>query len=664
MVTAEEPKELTADEKVARIATMAAAGIMFVVALLGICSVFLPWWVGAAGTGNISRDPTHIGVDSTITLWGYELIMRVPVSPDSTDLHTVTTVSDWSAFCTAEEIRIRTWPTECVTIEAARAFSILTAIIALGATVALMGGLFEPLALLAGAVLDFLTGLFAAVGLVTGVLTATGGLLGVGFFMLVASAVLCALSMALTLYAAAKAMPLEDPHAGKDGAHLTRMQKSEAARDEATKVKERLEANVRRISQDDQDMLGEGGLEEGPDEPTKTYYKLGMVIEWSQKHGPADGQEIPLELLEEAFQEMDGDGSGKVDIDELVLALRSCGLPASMAATQALVKSIDKNSDGDLDIHEFVDYFRLQEELERFQHVSEQRAQFLSIVCSGCFLFHIVIVGALLMLFIQMDEAETDPQNYSIMKNALVVCAVNLGILLLVVILIPAVKLTLGANAAAWRRHYDKRFTKVKKKRQSSEEASYECRFRCGYKGDLKEVQTHEKNCPVRGGQPLPQGGLRQAGWTGGGDQGPHVNAAIFGASYRVKKAQAALAHLNRDYRECMNGCGFAGSNEEVTKHEYMCPLRRRQSVVSAEGGGQAPPPPGVILGDDGTMDRYDPLAFRLEQMNQLGSVQPRTFVTMASRDTGQQPGGAERTANPNNNMLALEYGRTGSSFR
>merc|ERR1712094_105292 len=39
-----------------------------------------------------------------------------------------------------------------------------------------------------------------------------------------------------------------------------------------------------------------------------------------------DDDEIPTKMLEDAFAEIDGDGSGSIELDELVDALKLCGL--------------------------------------------------------------------------------------------------------------------------------------------------------------------------------------------------------------------------------------------------------------------------------------------------------------------------------------------------
>merc|ERR1719162_1450120 len=100
-----------------------------------------------------------------------------------------------------------------------------------------------------------------------------------------------------------------------------------------------------------------------------------------RKPGPdGDDDEIPVKMLEDAFEE------------------------------------IDKNASGDIDLREFIEFFRHIEDLNRFQKKSAKRQQFMSFLLNFCFLADIVVVGVLLMMFIRMD-ANDNPDTYAIMKN-------------------------------------------------------------------------------------------------------------------------------------------------------------------------------------------------------------------------------------------------------
>jgi hypothetical protein len=213
-----------------------------------------------------------------------------------------------------------------------------------------------------------------------------------------------------------------------------------------------------------------------------------------------DDDEIPTRMLEDAFAEIDGDGSGSIDLDELVGALRQCGLAVSDTACDTIMREIDKNASGDVDLREFIEFFRNIEELSRFGKKAAARQQFLSFLLNFCFLGDIVVVGVMLMMFIRMDEADS-PDTYSIIKNLLMALSAFLGILFLMVILMPILRLALGPTA-------------------SRMQAQYEL---------AQEIKKSQKK-PVN--EEVEDTGPRMAGY-GPDDPPPPVNAAMFGRSYR-----------------------------------------------------------------------------------------------------------------------------------
>mmetsp|Transcript_50133 Transcript_50133/g.151889 ORF Transcript_50133/g.151889 Transcript_50133/m.151889 type:complete len:655 (-) Transcript_50133:137-2101(-) len=641
---------------------------------MGCCAVALPWWPAARASSIVTAEPA---TRASISLWTYEVEVSVPISPDSPDMQLQTLESTWDELCEEEERKHRKVPSKCVQIKCARAFSLLVPILCLFAILALLAGLQEPLALLAGAALTVLAALCSAAGVVSAMMIGTAGLVGPGVILLFASGLGVSVAFAAIVYAASKAMPADDTDAGAgkkvDG---PRMLRAEIARMAAQKQALFLEANVqsrpKTPASDVDPEQGVGGAgthrsqkssaggSEGQEEGNK-FKNLETVLFWSQTHGNDETEQIPVPLLQKAFREMDEDRSGRIDLDELVGALQACGLKASHAATEIVMKEIDTNSSGDIDIHEFVGFFRSIEELARFQQRTEQRAQFVTYVCSCCFITHIILVGVLLMTFINMDSDE-DPDNYAIMKNLLIGCSCVLGLLFMAVVAIPATKLTLGNNIAAWQRHYDKRFEGVKKKKISG--SVHDCKFGCGFQGSLDAVRGHQLECPLqgKGGAPAPRAPT-QVAW-GGEVEAPEatrVNAAVQGASYRVRKVQAQLA-ASQVYA-CDYGCGFTGSFDETRAHEPTCMMgpAGKSGATSVQRG-----PGGTrdnFLTSDTGESRYDPLAFKQAQFEQMMSEgPPRSFNAMAGRDTGQ-------SANPEMpetgvpGMLAIDDGGMGSTY-
>lgn len=242
-----------------------------------------------------------------------------------------------------------------------------------------------------------------------------------------------------------------------------------------------------------------------------TIQKVPVMLKRVLFRKPAEGDddEIPTRMLEDAFAEIDGDGSGSIELDELVDALKLCGLAVSANATSIVMKEIDKNMSGDVDLREFIEFFRHIEDLNRFSKKTAARQQFCNFLLNFCFLADMVVVGAMLMMFIRMKE-EDNPDNYSIMKNVLMACGFLLGVLFLLVILMPILRLALGPTATKMQQQYElaQEIKKSQRKKAEQEENSNDA------------------------------GGPRQLGYSAD-DPPPPVNAAMFGRSYRPGKVDS-----------------------------------------------------------------------------------------------------------------------------
>jgi len=245
------------------------------------------------------------------------------------------------------------------------------------------------------------------------------------------------------------------------------------------------------------------------EDDTKDKKKVPVMLQRVLFRKPVDGDEdeIPTRMLEDAFAEIDGDGSGSIELDELVDALSLCGLKVSKTATDTIIQEIDKNASGDVDLREFIEFFRHIEDLNRFSKKSAARQQFVSFLLNFCFLADIVVVGVMLMMFIRMDATE-NPDNYSIMKNVLMACSFVLGILFLLVILMPILRLALGPTANRMQKQYEL----------------------------AQEIKKSQKKPPAEAAEDT---GPRQVAY-GPDDAPPPVNAAMFGRSYRPGKVDSA----------------------------------------------------------------------------------------------------------------------------
>jgi len=291
----------------------------------------------------------------------------------------------------------------------------------------------------------------------------------------------------------------------------------------AAKIREG-EANEAKIIYDNlakrkkaaEDALAQGKESgDGDDEKKAAVKKIPVMLQRVLFRKPQEGDddEIPTKMLEDAFAEIDGDGSGSIELDELVDALKLCGLAVSKNATDVVMKEIDKNASGDVDLREFIEFFRHIEDLNRFQKKTAARQQFVSFLLNFCFLADIIVVGVMLMMFIRMEPAD-NPDNYAIMKNVLMACSVVLGILFLLVILMPILRLALGPSAARMQKQYELAQEIKKSQRRKAE--------------GLDEAEASGQ-----AGE-----GPRQLGYSPD-DPPPPVNAALFGRSYRPGKVDS-----------------------------------------------------------------------------------------------------------------------------
>jgi hypothetical protein len=471
--------------------------------------------------------------------------------------------------------------TACASVVAARAMTILAMIFAFTGLVAIIVARFTtPLLLVAGAFGAILTAVFAAVGCGMGVMATTAGsgmgIGGVGFISLGVTMVFGAGATAVSFYTAAQSMREEDLG---DGHRVPREVRASEARAKAAQAAAVLEEHAQKS----------GASTTSSQRKKKQFTHLRQVLFWNDSKGVHDDdEEIPTELLEKAFREIDENGGGSIDMTELVDALRSCGLNANMTAAEIVMKDIDKNASGDVDIHEFVEFFRYTEELKKMDKKNKRRAQFLSIICNGCFVMHVFGVSALLMLFVKMDQDE-NPQTYTLTRTMFIFFCVNLGLLCAFVIVLRALTITLGPQWVIWQGYYEKHLNDAAK--------------------NLQKIKA----------QPRNDGGLRQAAWATKGPvaglPGPGaVNAAKYGASWRRPKALLPGEETG-EFTGTQTGLGGTGyASTQGGGH-------------GTEGSGQVHT--GIILNRDGGFERYDPASYWQAQRLAMDKDAPRSFNTM-----------------------------------
>jgi len=434
-----------------------------VVAALSLAALFLPMWTASFGGG------AQTNVD--ISLWDMDASIEVAAASFSADSSVA-----WDDMCALTSQLPDDFAAKCDMVKATRATLILAAAFAVFSIAGVCSAIFADnnLILALAGTMASVSCLCNCVSIALVCAVGSDGLESPGFILMCISTFFSLLACILanvgfanelaTLRALVKAsghkVVGKQDSKGKPvvGTRAQRAAKKRAEEHQEYLARQALASSVnqRNVLKDGIDLPPEsqGGSRPGtqdsqdPGAEAAAPPAKGPPI-YLQKvlfhQGRSDEDEIPLEDLEAAFREIDIDDGGSIDLDELVGALRQCGLEASQAATDTIMKEIDKNASGDVDIHEFIEFFRHIEELDRFEKKSAARQQFLTFLLNFCFLADIIVVGVMLMLFIKMDKDES-PDDYSIMKNVLIACSVVLGILFICVICVPILQLSLGPS--------------------------------------------------------------------------------------------------------------------------------------------------------------------------------------------------------------------------
>ncbi|CAE7224082.1 CPK22 [Symbiodinium natans] len=353
--TKEEEDEETA--MVIKYASWAGAVLVFAAAVVAIFALSLPWWSGTQSSKLLIEDSRLDGTETTmaasISLWTFDLQVQLAPREGERDGEVQNIRATWDDTC-AQAARTLPQVPYCAEVTLARALVIMAAILdSFSAAFVVLARRFSPLLLLAAVASGVLATLFCFGAAGLGVMTSTTGLGGMGYFLLGGSLMASGLAVGAIFYAAAKAMP--PPPDALEEVRKTRMSNLQESTKKEREMAAILEENVQRRRRESEEMgmspAQRGSIKRVP-------VMLQKVIFWTQENEDNEDAELPMELLQAAYQEIDEDGSGSVTLVELVDALKLCGLNASEAAATTVMQEIDKNMNGTIDIHEFVMFFR------------------------------------------------------------------------------------------------------------------------------------------------------------------------------------------------------------------------------------------------------------------------------------------------------------------
>lgn len=432
-----------------------------IVGVLSIIANSFDWW---NGDGDASMLTQHETSEFEIGVWKMSLtILRDAGSIALGEVPTYEADWTWAQACEAsKELSARGQaPAACLQVEILQWLTVLVPCFSFLAALAMSISLLtSELVMVLGVMCGAAGSVCALFGAIMPLVIQTKGVGGPGFAIFVIAAVVIWAGTAHAAQTATKAMPgpQEEPTT-----YAPRIQRSRASHTKTEEEHAQITSGIargRREPPSERGPASDGseGAERVPPE------HLQQVLFWSknQDHGDVGTkQSVPTEMLELAFQEIDGDNSGFIIVDELVEALHMCGLNAHPKAVETIISEMDANNSGDIDIVEFVDFFRQIEELALFQHKTKARAQFCGHACNMCFLLNLVGVFSVIMVFIGIKEAD-DPDLYNLVRSALIVMGVAFAVLFLTVVGLPVIRLSLGSHVSGWMYAYEVRGNKLK----------------------------------------------------------------------------------------------------------------------------------------------------------------------------------------------------------
>mmetsp|Transcript_86471 Transcript_86471/g.245194 ORF Transcript_86471/g.245194 Transcript_86471/m.245194 type:complete len:605 (+) Transcript_86471:59-1873(+) len=451
---------------------------MVLVLALSTGALLLPWWTTAAAAlpSPSSAGPAAAASSFSGTLWGYEASLPPGTAAGNAGAGGLSRRRTWDEACAAAEVG----PGRCAAIGLIRTFVLSAAIIALvGCALQLVAFVYTSLvSLLGGMVAIALAAGSLGVGLFVAVTQGTDGLNGAGPICMLAAIVCAVAGCAMIVYAAAKAMqvPLTKHPEGEDRSQLaSRLERVRAARRkeeaaEADGTRRTLQLASPR-SQDSAAPTCEdiGHAWDSPVDEDGTSSKapsvdldielepvmLKRVLDWISDEAGVTRHDLPTDMLVDAFVETDEDGSGCISLSELGSALRRCGLGVKQATVARIMAEVDKDNSGEIDLFEFVEFFRMVLDVNNVDEKSRMRAQYHASLSVVCFFFLLVVISVLCVRFSQQDTDDSDSSSggSEMLMFILVMCVLMLSVLFCSLIVIPICKLTLGPSVGAWVAH-------------------------------------------------------------------------------------------------------------------------------------------------------------------------------------------------------------------
>eukprot|EP00931_Biecheleriopsis_adriatica_P112381 TRINITY_DN8698_c0_g1_i3.p1 TRINITY_DN8698_c0_g1~~TRINITY_DN8698_c0_g1_i3.p1 ORF type:complete len:746 (+),score=138.22 TRINITY_DN8698_c0_g1_i3:81-2318(+) len=178
---------------------------------------------------------------------------------------------------------------------------------------------------------------------------------------------------------------------------------------------------------------------------------LMEILRWDKD------MEVPDEILEKAFYEIDVDASGVITIEEFIMAIEHCNLHPARASLEKVVADIDRDNNGDIDLHEFVEFFRWLESALREEARGRSQARICQCAGQLGFVFNVIFIAGAVVTNVRNDSEELpEPGTVKASERELVqtmlrASGVTFVLFFFCVVGIPLLQLSIGKGLKAWK---------------------------------------------------------------------------------------------------------------------------------------------------------------------------------------------------------------------
>ncbi|CAE8593675.1 unnamed protein product, partial [Polarella glacialis] len=187
---------------------------------------------------------------------------------------------------------------------------------------------------------------------------------------------------------------------------------------------------------------------------------MRAILGWGGGDGEGGtfGRRIPMELLANAFKEIDEDGSGFITPQEFRDAIIKCGLEPSEKVMDLIMNEIDEDGGGDIEVDEFINFFQLVQDLLKEEAAIANSANLSILLCQFCFLVHVAAVTVLVLMAVRGSGGAEEEELTEVKKSErqmvqyliFTVCGL-LVVFFIFVVGVPMFRLSLGPSMAAWK---------------------------------------------------------------------------------------------------------------------------------------------------------------------------------------------------------------------